>query len=337
MILLRESTFLLMVSFAGVASGQDALEASFKSEAPLGWQALEGKISRLSGSFVEVSDTIPNKGNSSKHRPIKVVVEFHISPDAKKVVTDFWDESGKWESRRVHGMNPDYAFKAAQTVQGGDYYITECGNGKTRDDIENIILFAGINLVRSSFGIESDVRTLQEIVQSEGFKILKCTSVPHEGRELVQVKCQFNPIGLAAEQHPGPTTATLLLDPDAHWRVVRSESQYVRRDGQSVSSDMEVTYSDGAAEEANISRIAWHLKDGSGYLTNTVDFSALSNAPIPSSDFYLPSLGLPDCPGINVQGPPSPWKLLLIGINLLVVGTVLAVILRRKFRPRPAP
>jgi hypothetical protein len=166
------------------------------------------------------------------------------------------------------------------------------------------------------------------VLQDKGFHFLGCREISRASGALVEIEYGLEPTGAAAKWDPSLRKSKVTLDPGADWRVVNSATTQDRQD-----TDQQIEYLSDRATPAVANKVTEHYVDlpqrgvvGTDVFENTF----VSFDPPPSSEFYLPSIGLPEVSVDKVALSPSS-RLWLIGLIFVVVGGVLyAIVARRK-------
>jgi hypothetical protein len=304
----------------------------YEANAIAGWQRLQQPLSLVFGSAtrtVKIASKNPADPAYKIPKVRNVEERFWIQDGSAKLSYDMRDYSGAKVSA-VIGMNPDYVFLARQPDGGGSYYVKTCGRGQQAIDETKMRLDAfGLADLRRPYGIDSDRRSLAEIFKSQGFELLSCKEITSAGRKLVELHFNFKPDGTSPKQDPSIRRSIIVLDPDADWRLVKSATTC----NQTVS-ELELSYSTDFGRHADVTGLVRRIHEGMGEYTERVVYSGLSHSPIATSEFYLPALGLPDCPGLP-QGPLR--RMTFIGGGLMGLGGILYLAYRhRGLRSRSA-
>ncbi len=316
-----------------VAADSDSARERFDKEAAAGWQRLRESISPVIGSLTRSYEAESlDKDRKDPTRGQSVVeknnIQFWLQDGLAKMVLDR-QISGSPFVRRVFGVNSDYAFIADEAQQNGAYYLTECGQSGANLSHVNLGIDSLVRMqLQSPYGVGFEFQTLIEIVKSHEFQILRCQEREEMAHGLcVEVEFTFRPTErMAAALKSTSMRAMILLDPSANWRVVRSTAK--SDDGEIRT---EITYSANGDNPGDIARLVRHYEFPTARAIETIEFTHTSYESTPRSEFYLPALGLPDCPMSDANNPWH-WRTFLIGVNLVVVGVILLVLYQRHRR-----
>ena len=262
---------------------------------------------------------------------------FTVNGQSGKVATDVYAEkSGRWQwsKRTVCGINSGYSFVAIQTTKDGPYFTQECGaDAATRQHVRLKALAAGLRSAALPLAVNLDGRSLPELVASKGFELVACRDETEKGRDLVEAEFSFKPAGEDLVGGTGVRKCVVLLDPAADWHVVKCTTKAARMDtnqGEMVSTT-ELTYAGGKGETETLSSVTSTFGTAMGTTTGKTDFTFLSHDATPQAEFFLPSFGLPDCYGVTA----IRWRrLVIIGINCIILGFILYLIYRRLARTK---
>ena len=185
----------------------------------------------------------------------------------------------------------------------------------------NVGLRGQICNLSEPIGVLFERDSLPDIVTRDSFKLLGARHVEIDGRKYVEFQVSFIAGAGTIFDQKTPVRCTIVVDPAADWRVVRTSGE---QGGQ--SETMEVSY--GTSKGGNT---LWKTVENCRYsnlrTSGVTEFDSMSHEPPPDSEFYLGSLGLPDCPASGMTR--SRW-LLFIAFDLLVLGAIFAFLYRRK-------
>jgi len=264
---------------------------------------------------------IPGYG---KPRVRRVEEAFWVNGSAIKLFRDCRDYTGV---RRIEviGINADYGFVAPRAGENGAYYVKTCGRDQRAMDDARFRLDAfGIADLRRPYGVDWSRRALSEMFKSDGFVLLGCKEFVEAGRKLVEVQFECKPDERFAEKEPSRRYHTeVVLEPRADWRLVRCTTR-----GNDVLAKLELSYSSNSSALADLTRLERRHFEKDAIYTERVAYTNISHQPVPMSEFYLPALGLPDCPG----APQGRSLRLLIGGMFIVVGVLLYLFYQRRKR-----
>lgn len=267
----------------------------------------------------EITDR--NDPDFGKKNVIKYVYKFWLTDKSKKIVIDVFDEAGKWQKRRVTGSNPDYGFVAQQATENGPYYLTECVRDRQPFDHVNQVLSAFLIKLLAPISMGTEMEPLPEIVNRKGFRLIGTSKVEIDGHSYIQFQIAFEPGDVGPDDHKIPVSCRIVVDPAMNWRVVRTTTE---NDGQSVTMNVEYGRGDGAN---GLQKVTWDRKFSNAKNSETFEITSTLHEPPSDSEFYLASLGLPDCPTLGVTGN---HRLLFIAINLLIIGVIFLILYRRR-------
>ena len=317
-------TVLMVFSVAGSLglSAETVDSHGLLSNAIEGWKRIESSMLPLTATArtdSEGESIDPKDPNFGKRQSIKYGWEFAVTETSKKVSLDIFDEAGTWKRRRVTGSNPDYGFTANQLTESGAYFLSECGRGPRQLEHVNGSLSAFSIGLFAPIGVGGEVEPLTELVKRDTFKLLGAREVEDDGRTFVEFQVTF-----AADDGKGiaiPVTSVITVDPAAGWRVIRSTSE---KTGQ--TTVMEVEYGGRGAFD-DLRKVTWNYAFPAAKSVQTFYVISLSHETTAEREFYLSSLGLPDCAPLS---PNDSRGLVYLALNLMLIGTILAVIARRR-------
>jgi hypothetical protein len=306
----------------GTADSGALLWEKSEADAVAGWERLRQAVKSVSGRQTYTFEVKPIEGTEPPRKPefCKEVREFAIMGErTKKVLIDEYSVSGKWMRRRVYAINPDYAFALSQVAQGGPYLVSIFGRDQATVDKVNLWILGHTYSFEESFP-----RTLSELVKSKDFHFVSCQEVDRGGHKFVELGCTFPPIGLIAKQDPSVRQAAFVFDPSFDWRVVHSTT-----DRPLVRDEEEMTYIPNSNDEhsSSMASLVMHSTFKTAKARYVSNFESLSYSTLPVSEFYLASFGVAEVPSPNAQ---RYWRLLTIGLSLIVIGVLLYFAYRRR-------
>ena len=225
------------------------------------------------------------------------------------------------ERRQVIASNPEYGFSAHQTIENGPYFITSClRRPAAARPGERRAARANLQLVGADWGLIRE-GLAPRYRHSRQLQTAGARHVEIDGRKYVEFQVSFIAGAGTIFDQKTPVRCTIVVDPAADWRVVRTSGE---QGGQ--SETMEVSY--GTSKGGNT---LWKTVENCRYsnlrTSGVTEFDSMSHELPPDSEFYLGSLGLPDCPASGMTR--SRW-LLFIAFDLLVLGAIFAFLYRRK-------
>jgi len=316
------SALMVVITPALSASEQQSPKQRFADNALIGWERLKQSTSEIAGLARRTYEVqITDKSDPQFGKPVVRNSELHFSIDngSARIQVDDKDKNGN-RRRTIFGANPEYSFTAAQSSPDGPYFIKSCGRDtETVDSIRKTIEILVASDLHASFGVDTDLRTLPELMKSDGWTVHHCADVSLDGRHVIEVGCSWMPTAQDSQKYKKGEEqrrhAMLYLDPAADWRVLKISTTI----GDSVQTSFQVSYVPTDGNSARIARSVRRNVYRASVITDTIEFPSWTTTPTSASEFYLPSLGLPDCPDPKQR---LRARLLLIGGNLIVIGTV---------------
>jgi hypothetical protein len=268
-----------------------------------GWRRLEEltlplAYTEIHTTTAEISDPSDPRAGKGAFFLTKVVAHVWLSADAGKVISDYYDDSGKWVGGSAAGFNPDYAFRASRSDEHGPYTITHIGSDELARNVVKQALLQASGVCRSPE---------QLIALSTGFTVTSCRDVKDGGPSLVDVDVSYPP-PTTSEAKFDPTTRSceLLMDAAADWRPTK---EVYRRDN--FETTVNLTYVPQSPDFTALSKVVVKYKLGTAekpmaVQTQTYELSEWSHAPIAASEFRLPSIGIPESVGSPTSKPTKP-------------------------------
>ena len=239
----------VLVCVSGLSADADNASQGVLDDAVSGWRRIKQKLSPATGIVTEELETVTTDAkNPSPKREIvsKKSIQFWLTDDSSKATIDSFDQSGKWSDRLVVGTNPEYAYKAAQKTKDGPYFVTECGVDKEKYDHIRSTLQLGLLIhLEHAYSDDSDWESLLEIIKRDSFKLISTREVVENGHNYIEIKFEVMPAQPVAKRDPVLREVTLVVDPAADWRVVKSSTNRGKRE-----TSMEVNYqADGVCQD----------------------------------------------------------------------------------------
>ncbi len=335
---IRRAAFLLaMAIFASMPfiafAKEDSAQIRFEREAVAGWERIEKSMEPIVGSVIVTAES-HGRGNASVCRSVSKT-KVWIIRGAEKLQEDLYDGRGKWLERTVICINPDYSFAVRQDIQAGPFRIMAFGRTHPMiDNIRSAIDALGLSWFRSPYGIESDIRPLPKILKSKYFRLIRCSDIQINGRQLVEVEFAFKQ---DESEHSGMFSsngedqssrmATVLLDPAADWRVVRSTTK--RKGGE---SRMELIYNQKSGVPGDVANTQVSIIESQETSETRFDYSPFLYQNTAINEFYLPTFGLAESNVPQLSSSSNrAWQWILIALNVIVIA-ILVVVYRRRRR-----
>jgi hypothetical protein len=325
---------LSLVCFSGgpiAQTRQGDCRERFLTEAPAAWGRLRDSMRTAIGTEsitrqIRSTPAARAQGYVADYR-FRNVAQFWFTPSAGKAISDGYDPSGKWLGRGAYCYNPRYAFELRQLVSGGPYVVTMEGNDPATMEKVRLAVAHFSRGTSAPYDMEVDVRPLSDIVRGADCSILDCRDVSEGGRALVRVDFTFELTGRAAAENPGKRAASVVLDPNEDWRIVKTALQQ-----GSWTIPTRISYSSNGPNPASIARITERGASTAGVTDDyDIEFTSLSFQPTPEAEFNLSAFGLPE--------PPAPratavTRLTWIGALFLALALLLYLVYRRERNQR---
>jgi hypothetical protein len=316
--------FMMTVTFSSTGSADTDDGRAMLEKAVNGWKHLLTSTSPITATATTVSEaamTDRNDPGYGKKNVTKYSYTFLSSEKSKKVIVDVFDGSEKWQRRVVVGSNPEYGFRANQIIENGPYFISECIRDQKPYDHVNAFLNAFFVKLLAPVSVCAVEELLPDIVARDSFKLLGAQRIEKDNHSYVELRFSFLPIDTGPRDDKTPISCTFIVDPAADWRAVSAFEE-----GRGVTIATEIIY-DGGEVSDGLRKVTWDrtLANSKGF--ETFEIASISHEPPTEREFYLPSLGLPDCAELRTSGNR---RLLFIAINLLVIGVILSILSHRR-------
>jgi hypothetical protein len=297
---------------------QDAWRDRFQAHAVAGWERLR------QSAPTQASQNRKYRFKTTDGKEVNVTqrIQYWLSDRAMKLCVDSYEPSGKWKDRRVFCVNTDYAFVAEQPVQGARYFLKKYGRDQATIDQVKTSIVLRIYYLEIPYHVQMDPRTLPEVFASGDVELISCRESQPVGSNLVEVQYNFKPSGVPARQDPSIRRSIDILDPNADWRVVKSTQT-----SEQGKYELDISYAPNQDGRWVMAKSVCRGTLKNATLVETSEFDSISRQPVPPSEFYLSSVGLPEVP---TAGDRRFWRLVLIGGNLILVGLVLLVVYQRR-------